>query len=167
MSMKVATLFILFIISQAVVIGQPANITQFIKVDQFGYLCDARKIAVITDPIIGFNSADSFNPGTTSNNYQVRDWNTNTVVFQGAISSWNGGATHGQSGDKGWYFDFSSVNDPGIYYIFDVSNNVGSGQFFIGSNVYNDALRAVSRTYFYQRCNFAKNTIVHVLIRFS
>ena len=158
MSMKVATLFILFIISRAVVIGQPANITQFIKVDQFGYLCDARKIAVITDPIIGFNSADSFNPGTTSNNYQVRDWNTNTVVFQGAISSWNGGATHGQSGDKGWYFDFSSVNDPGIYYIFDVSNNVGSGQFFIGSNVYNDALRAVSRTYFYQRCNFAKNT---------
>jgi len=50
-----------YIISQAMVIAQPANITQFIKVDQFGYLCDARKIAVISDPIIGFNSAETFN----------------------------------------------------------------------------------------------------------
>src|SRR6187402_1287567 len=110
--MKVSTLLLCFLIFYTILNGQPANIVEFIKVDQFGYLCDAKKVAVISDPINGFNGGLSFNPGTTVNNYQVRDWQTNAIVYQGTITAWNGGATHPQSGDRGWYFDFSSLIAP-------------------------------------------------------
>lgn len=155
--MKAVTLFLIFIFTSKL-LAQPTSVSPFIKVDQFGYLCDARKVAVISDPINGYNSAEAFTPGTGINNYEVRDWMTHAVMYQGTIQVWNGGATHGQSGDRGWYFDFTPVTESGKYYIYDVSNNVGSGQFFIGSNVYEANLKAVSRTYFYQRCNYAKNT---------
>jgi hypothetical protein len=68
---------------------------------------------VISDPQVGFNAALSFTPGTT---YQVRDWTTDAVVFSSAITAWNGGATHIQSGDKVYYFDFSSLTTDGSYY---------------------------------------------------
>lgn len=137
--------------------AQPATISPFIKVDQFGYLCNSKKIAVISDPINGFNASESFSPGISTGAYQVRKWNGGDVIMSGTISPWNGGAVHTQSGDRGWYFDFSSVTDPGIYYIWDNVNQVGSGQFFIGSNVYDANLRAVLRTYYYARCNYAKS----------
>ena len=90
--------------------AQPSVISPFIKIDQFGYLCDAEKVSVISDPVNGFNGSESFSPGTGINNYQVRDWNNNTVAYQGTIQAWNGGAVHMQSGDRGWYFDFTALN---------------------------------------------------------
>jgi len=137
-------------------IAQPPAISPYIKTDQFGYLCNARKVAVISDPVNGYNGAESFTPGTGIDNYQVRRWSDNSVVLSGTVTAWNGGAVHVQSGDRGWYFDFSPVAEAGAYYIFDVANNVGSGQFFIGSNAYDETLKAVLRTYYYARCNFAK-----------
>ena len=156
--MKVLTLLLLVCFTCVTLKAQPPQVSPFIKVDQFGYLCDARKVAVISDPQTGFNAAESFNAGTGTNNYQVRKWSDNSIVYQGTITAWNSGATHTQSGDRGWYFDFSTVTASGIYYIFDVSNNVGSGQFFVGSNVYNENMKAVLRTFYYARCNFAKTT---------
>src|SRR4051794_31207696 len=87
----------------------PSTISDFIHVDQFGYLCNSSKVAVISDPQTGYNSALSFSPSTGANQYQLRDWNTGAVVFTGTINAWNAGATHTQSGDKAWWFDFSSV----------------------------------------------------------
>jgi endoglucanase len=134
----------------------PPQTTYHIKVDQFGYLTLSRKVAVIADPQVGFNSAESFIPGTGANQYQVRRWDDDAIVFTGTLQAWNGGATHTQSGDKGWWFDFSSVTTPGSYYVFDVVNNVGSFRFEIGDNVYEEVLKHALRTYFYQRINFAK-----------
>lgn len=127
-----------------------------IRVDQFGYLQNARKVAVIINPQAGANAGQTFNASTGTNQYQVRRWSDDAVVFSGTLQAWNNGATQASSGDKGWWFDFSMVNTPGAYYIFDTGNNVGSYRFDIGDQVYKDVLKAAVRTYYYQRINFAK-----------
>ncbi|MFI5131461.1 MAG: glycoside hydrolase family 9 protein [Chitinophagales bacterium] len=134
----------------------PGVTTKFIRIDQFGYLPASKKIAIIVDPQTGYNAAESFSPGTGANQYQVRNWNSDAVVYSGTLIVWNGGNTHAQSGDKGWKFDFSSLTATGSYYIYDVARNVGSYRFEINNNVYNDVLKHATRTFFYQRVNFAK-----------
>src|SRR3982750_686075 len=86
--------------------GHPPSVfSKHIKIDQFGYLPGSKKVAVIVDPQTGYNAAESFSPGTGANQYQVREWLTDAVVFTGTLVAWNGGATQAQSGDKGWWFD--------------------------------------------------------------
>ena len=136
----------------------PGTISKHIKIDQFGYLPNSKKFAVIVDPQTGYNAAESFSPGTGANQYQVRRWSDDVVVFSGTLVAWNSGGTHTQSGDRGWWFDFSSVTVPGSYYVFDVARNVGSYRFEIAANVYNELLKQAARMYFYQRINFAKQT---------
>jgi|GEM_PF-226271 len=137
-------------------LAAPPTTTDAIRIDQFGYLQNAKKVAVIINPQVGSNANRPFNASTGPNQYQVRRWSDDAVVFSGTIQAWNNGATQTQSGDKGWWFDFSLVNTPGSYYIYDLGNNVGSFRFEIGDNVYNEVLKAAVRTYFYQRINFAK-----------
>jgi endoglucanase len=134
----------------------PATISKHIKIDQFGYLAGSKKIAVIVDPQVGYNAAESFTPGTGANQYQVRRWTDDVPVYSGTLVSWKSGITHTQSGDRGWWFDFSTVVIPGSYYVYDVANNVGSYRFEIGNNVYGELLKQATRMYFYQRVNFAK-----------
>lgn len=134
----------------------PGAVSKHIKIDQFGYLPNSKKFAVIVDPQTGYNAAESFSPGTGVNQYQVRRWSDDVVVYSGTLTQWKAGATHTQSGDRGWWFDFSSVTTFGSYYIFDVANNAGSNRFEINNNVYNEVLRQASRMYFYQRVNFPK-----------
>src|SRR5688572_12447425 len=75
----------------------PASISEFIKTDQFGYTTTAQKIAVVSDPQVGYNAALSFSPGTT---YEVRNWITDALVFSGPLTAWNSGTVQAQSGDK-------------------------------------------------------------------
>ena len=147
-----------FIFSATNIFAAPPQTTYHIKVDQFGYFTTSRKVAVIADPQVGYNAAETFNPGTGANQYQVRRWDNDAIVFTGTLQQWNGGATHTQSGDRGWWFDFSSVTTAGSYYVFDVVNNVGSFRFDIGDNVYDEVLEQTVRMYFYQRLNFAKQS---------
>jgi endoglucanase len=134
----------------------PGTITKHIKIDQFGYLPNAKKIAVIVDPQTGYNAAESFSPGTGTNQYQVRRWTDDVIVYTGTLVAWKAGITHIQSGDKGWQFDFSAVTVTGSYYIYDVARNVGSYRFEIGNAVYNEVVKQAARMFFYQRINFAK-----------
>lgn len=131
----------------------PNATSEFLKVDQFGYLPDAKKICVISNPQVGFNAGQSFSPGAT---YELRNWADDAVVFSAALSAWNGGATHDQSGDQVWWFDFSGVVASGEYYVYDPSNDVGSYQFSISPTVYSNLLKTAFRTFYYQRCNLAK-----------
>lgn len=147
---------LLFCIVQTSFSLPPAVYSKHIKIDQFGYLPNSRKVAVIADPQTGYNASESFNPGTGANQYQVRRWSDDMVVFTGTLTAWNSGATHAQSGDKGWWFDFSAVTTTGSYYIYDVARNVGSYRFEIGPQVYNTLLKIASRMYFYQRVNQSK-----------
>lgn len=147
---------ILCLLSCSQLHAAPGTITPYIKIDQFGYLPNSKKVAVIVDPQTGYNAAESFSPGTGLNNYQVRRWADDVVVYSGTLSIWNSGATHTQSGDKGWWFDFSSLTTSGSYYIFDVAQNKGSYRFEIGTNAYSEVLKHAVRVFYYQRINFAK-----------
>jgi hypothetical protein len=116
---------------------------------------------VIADPQVGYNAAETFNPGTGANQYQVRRWDNDAIVFTGTLQQWNGGATHTQSGDRGWWFDFSSVTTAGSYYVFDVANNVGSFRFDIGDNVYDEVLEANCTNVFLSTAQFCKTIALH------
>ncbi len=132
----------------------PNFVTERIHINQFGYLPGIDKIAVISDPQIGYNSTESYTPGTS---LQVRDWTTDEVVFEANIEVWNNGATHDQSGDRIWWFDFSSLTAEGDYYIYDPANDAGSHRFVINSCVYSDLLKQATRVFFYQRCGMEKS----------
>jgi hypothetical protein len=66
---------------QIVFAAAPGTFSQRIVVDQFGYAPDMSKVAVISDPQVGFNAAESYAPGGT---LEVRTWDSNTVVYSGA-----------------------------------------------------------------------------------
>jgi endoglucanase len=124
-----------------------------ILVDQFGYRPNDQKVAVIRDPQIGYDSKDRFSPGP---HYEVRQVSDGKVVFSGHPAQWNGGSTEASSGDRGWWFDFSTVTAPGRYVIYDKDKNLKSTPFSIDAQVYKNVLKASMRMFFYQRSGFAK-----------
>ena len=71
--------------------ASPGTITPYIKIDQFGYLPNSKKVAVIVDPQTGYNSAESFSPGTGANNYQVRRWSDDSVFYSATHFQWHQG----------------------------------------------------------------------------
>jgi endoglucanase len=144
----------------AVSVPQESEVTQpsqavspFIVVDQFGYLPDSEKIAVLRDPDTGFDAADAYTWGT---NYQVIDATSGAVALEVAPVQWNGGAVDEDSGDRAAWVDFSQLTAPGVYFVLDVDADVRSDLFRVAPDVYNGVLRHAFRTFFYQRAGFAK-----------
>lgn len=133
--------------------GYGQSTTDFIVVDQFGYLPDVPKIAVIRDPQTGFDAGESFSPG---GEYALVNAETNEHVYTSGPEIWNSGQTNASSGDKTWWFDFSSFTTSGKYYVLDVEKNVRSFEFEISPAVYNEVLRQAVRTFFYQRVGYKK-----------
>jgi hypothetical protein len=131
----------------------PGTFSLRIAVDQFGYMSDMTKVAVISDPQQGFNAGESYTPGST---LEVRAWGSNTVVYSGSPVAWSNGATHAQSGDRVWWFDFSGITRWGEYYVFDPANGTRSAHFRIDHHVYEDVLKQAARMYYYQRRGAAK-----------
>lgn len=129
--------------------GPMANIV----VDQFGYPKNATKIAIIREPLAGYDAGTPYTPGHT---FSVIERLSGNTVKSGAISSWNGGATHAASGDRVWSFDFSDVTSSGTYAILDVDTKMQSADFKIDDRVYSGVLRDALRMFFYQRAGFEK-----------
>ncbi len=132
----------------------PQPLSPFIVVDQFGYRTSAEKIAVVRSPVKGFDSATPFTPGAK---FALVDARTGAKLLEAAPAAWSGGATDASSGDKAWWFDFSSVATKGDYFVLDTTNNVRSDVFRIADDVYRDVLRHSVRMFFYQRDGFAKD----------
>ncbi|MCW5940928.1 MAG: glycoside hydrolase family 9 protein [Fimbriimonadaceae bacterium] len=130
--------------------GLPA-VTGRIHVDQFGYLPGQSKVAVITDPVTGYNAGDAYTPG---NVLEVKRRKDGKTVLRGPAKAWKAGAVHEDSGDRGWWFDFSPLKEKGEFYVFDPSTKRRSPLFRIGDDVYRDVLRAAVKTYFYQRLSW-------------
>jgi hypothetical protein len=124
-----------------------------IVIDQFGYLPEAPKIAVIRFPQQGFDAGTQRLPG---NRYAVVNEGTAEQVALGAATEWNFGTTDQSSGDKVFWFDFSSVSKTGTYYVLDIKSGERSYGFKISSYVYKDVLRAALRTFYYQRAGLEK-----------
>ena len=150
--MKISKLFLGSLLLPALLHSQ-SEITKQILVDQFGYRPQDTKIAVIANPQNGFNASIEFVPGAE---YQVRRAGSEEAVYSGTPEIWRNGITHAQSGDKGWWFDFSEVTEQGTYYVYDVENNAASWTFDIHENVYAEVLKAALRMYYYNRCGMAK-----------
>ena len=126
--------------------GLPA-VTGRIAVDQFGYRSEGTKVAIVTDPLKGFDAGESYTPGPR---LEVRS-RGGKVVLSGAPRVWQEGATHEDSGDRGWWFDFSALRKPGEYYVYDPSTRLRSPVFRIGDGVFAPVLKAAVRTFYFQR----------------
>jgi endoglucanase len=135
-------------------VPQPTEpVSPFIVVDQFGYLPDSEKIAVLRDPETGFDAAQSYTAGSK---YQLIDAVSKAVVAEFTATAWNGGAVDADSGDRAWRVDFSAHTTPGVYYLLDVDGSVRSDLFRVATDVYRQALYHGFRTFFYQRAGFEK-----------
>lgn len=130
-----------------------AQISPFIHVDQFGYAPAAEKVAVLSNPIQGYNAALSYTPPAS---LEVRNSVTNAVAFTGPVTVWNNGNTHANSGDQGWWFDFSALTTAGTYYVFDPVGNQRSAVFEIAPNPYGNVMLAAVKMFYYNRCNMPK-----------
>jgi endoglucanase len=124
-----------------------------IVVDQFGYRRLDEKIAVVRSPQTGFDAAMGFTPGPT---YAVVDAHSGQTLLEAAPTVWNAGAIDRSSGDKAWWFDFSSVTTAGDYFVLDEARGVRSDVFTLSDTVYRDVLQQAVRMLFYQRDGFAK-----------
>lgn len=128
-------------------------VSKFIVVDQFGYLPDAEKIAVLRDPEVGADATGSYSPGAK---YQLVDAVTKQVVSELTAVAWKAGAVDTASGDRAWRVDFSAITAPGVYYLLDADAKVRSDLFRVAGDVYRAALHHGFRTFFYQRAGFEK-----------
>jgi hypothetical protein len=122
-------------------------------VDQFGYRPGDPKVAVIRDPQVGFDASDPFIPGNT---YELRRVSDGAIVYSASLVPWAAGSLEPSSGDSGWWFDFSSVQTPGTYFVYDASRHLRSPAFSIGQQIYLPVLKAAVRMYFYERAGMAK-----------
>jgi endoglucanase len=127
--------------------------SRFIVIDQFGYPSTDAKVAVIRDPQQGFDAGEQFTPGAA---LEVRRSGNNARVFTGPVTVWRGGQTQASSGDRGWWFDFSTLKTPGSYYVFDATNNVRSAVFDVRDDPYREVLKAATRMFYYQRLGTPK-----------
>lgn len=125
----------------------------FIVVDQFGYVPNLEKRAIIRDPHTGFDASGTFVPGGL---YAVIDLATGEPVYRGRPVAWKGGEIDDVSGDRVWWFDFSAVTTPGNYVVRDLENRIDSDPFQISRGVYRPVLREAFRVFYYQRAGFEK-----------
>ncbi len=151
--MQKIILFLLTLSSLSLFAQPTSSVSSHLHIDQFGYQPNTTKVAVLSNPMIGYNNADSYTPGTT---LQVREWFSGNVMFSANVTPWNGGATHVQSGDQVWWFDFSNFNTQGYFYLYDPTNDLRSYQFQIADDIYLPVLKEALRVFYYQRCNLAK-----------
>jgi hypothetical protein len=133
--------------------GSAVTLQRYIVVDQFGYRPELTKVAVLANPERGWNAADEYVPG---DQLEVRRWNDGNAVFEGAASVWNEGAIDETAGDRGAWFDFSELREPGLYYVYDPANDVRSHPFSIADDVYADVLKAAMKMFYFNRANFEK-----------
>src|SRR5690606_25446302 len=69
--------------------GLQIPLERYVVVDQFGYLPSMKKVAILVNPIHGWNAADAYIPGPT---LEVRKWESGETVFTGKPVDWNNGA---------------------------------------------------------------------------
>ena len=129
------------------------NVAKFIMVDQFGYLPNSKKVAVLRLPKVGYDSNESYWP----QQLQVVNSANGSVVYTFWPQDWNQLKTDPASGDQVWHFDFSQITTPGTYEIVDPNANQRSARFEIGDNVYRNVLIQAVRSFFYQRAGQTKS----------
>jgi endoglucanase len=127
----------------------------YIKVDQFGYRPIDSKVAVIVESNAATKSSRI--SSLLMDNYQLVRQEDATVWYEAKAQLWQTGEVHNQSGDRAAWFDFSTVQQPGSYFIQNARTGDKSPPFKISDDVYRNALVAATRMFFYQRSGFPKH----------
>jgi len=107
-----------------------------IKVDQVGYPRSGRKIAMVS---------------ASAATFVVKRTSDNATVFQGKLSS---SAADAISGDTLEVADFSTLRDPGTYYL-EVPGTGRSWPFSVGDDVFSRTFYLAMRAFYGQRCGTA------------
>jgi endoglucanase len=128
-------------------------VSELIRVDQFGYRPEAKKVAILVDPIEGWNADQELK---VASRYEVRAWDTGGLVAAGPAKAWNGGAIQKSAGDRGYWYDFTSLGTEGSYCVVDTERGVRSYRFDVSRSVYRDVLRAALKVFYFQRANVRK-----------
>jgi len=125
--------------------GSNNQYLDMVKVNQFGYLTNERKLAIVSYEPNAVISAPT--------QFQVINSATQAVAYTGSLvlknatdPCWN------QSGDIVYHADFSSFTAPGRYKVVlpDIAGQ-SSVEFEIGDKVYNKPLRDALRVFYYMR----------------
>lgn len=124
-----------------------------ILVDQFGYRPSDAKVAVLRSPVDGYDAGQVFEPGDS---LELRRAADHAIVFSAPAQPWREGRVQASSGDRGWWFDFSAISEPGRYYVHDPKTGERSAPFRIDAQVYDDVLETAVRMLYYQRSAFPK-----------
>ena len=124
-----------------------------VVVDAIGYRIHAEKVCVLRQPMTGHDAPDPWQPVGA---IEVRDAVSSQVAFSGVATPWAGGATHNQSGDRVWWFDFSGLEEEGTYQVVDVASGAASDPFVIARDPYKEALEHALRVFYTQRCGTPK-----------
>ena len=132
----------------------PCVVFSSIVVDQFGYETQQEKVAVIKFAVNGSDA--SANQKELGSTFIVRNLETEEIVFEGTVESWNSGSVHEQSGDRIWHLDFTEVSQSGFYRIEEPVSALTSHPFEIRENPWKNVLKAAMRTFYYQRSGFKK-----------
>src|SRR3954447_25843125 len=134
--MRWLVLPVLGLLFAAVPVSDPPSVA--IKVDQVGYVVDARKIAFVasSSPVSAF---------------AVRRASDGSIVFSGVPAA---PVDDVDSGDRVQALDFSAVRTPGTYSL-EVPGVGGSWPFAIGADTYARTYYLAMRSYYGQRCGTA------------
>jgi endoglucanase len=119
-------------------VGVAAAPTTAIKVDQVGYLPDARKLAVVVS-------------SKPAGKFLLRNAEDSSIVFRGRLSV---PVYDADSGDRVQLADFSRLQTPGRFYL-EVPGVGRSWSFTIGPGVYRRAFFLTMRSFYGQRCGTA------------
>lgn len=121
-----------------------------IVADQFGYRPQAEKVAIIREPVTGFDAGRGAPAGPV---YLLRDVTNDRIVRRLAPAP---GGLDALSGDRVWTVSFSDVTETGTYALTNENGDAVSASFEIGTGVYRGVLREAFRTFYYQRAGFEK-----------
>jgi hypothetical protein len=112
------------------------------------------KIALLVDPVEGFNAAQAYRP---SQRLYLIEAATGQAVYEMVPRLQNEGEVDEDSGDRVWQVDFSEFTRPGRYFIEDPDQRVRSLEFVIDDGrLFKQVLREALRVFYYQRCGIAK-----------
>jgi endoglucanase len=133
--------------------GLSVPLQRYIAIDQFGYRPKMTKVAVLVSPERGWNAADTYAPQGA---FEVRRWSDGSVAFSARVTPWNGGQVDLNAGDRGAWFTFTRLDEPGLYYVYDPTSQVRSHPFEIAEDVYTKVLKTAERMFYFNRANFEK-----------
>lgn len=136
-------------------IAPGVTISPYMVANHNGYLPTAPKVLILRDPINGNDGALSYSiTGKTYFLVNVRTGAETALAAPTQFVNSSAGTTDVNSGDAGWYVDFSSITTQGHYYIAEKTSGAVTARtygFTISSKANRPLARAALKAIYYNR----------------